>query len=107
MNRRYRIGIAGVALLLLVGASIYVFIAGQNSHSSTAYLDVEPAEGNVSANETVAFEQLSPAQQDLFERARNTTEMVEIPPELSEDVFTDNRYVRYRNRTYETTVIVG
>ena len=107
MDRRYRLGIVSLVLVVLAGAGVYVFIAGQNAHSSDAYLQVVPAEGNVSANETVAFEQLSPAQGDLFERARNTTEIVEIPPDLDYGVFVDNRYVQYRNRTDETAVMVG
>ncbi|MBX0303573.1 hypothetical protein [Haloarcula salinisoli] len=72
-----------------------------------AYLDVEPAEGNVSANETVAFEELSPAQQELFERARNSSELVEIPGDLDYTVFAENRYVHYQNRTYEVAVAVS
>lgn len=107
MQRRLPLAIAGVAVLLVAGAGLYVSLAGQNAHSSAASLDVRPADGNVSVNDTVAFADLSPAQRELFDRARNTTDVVEIPPDVSEDAFVDNRYVRYENRTYETAVIVG
>ena len=107
MDRGYWLLAGSVLAFLVVGGGIYIALAGQNAHSSAMYLEVEPAEGNASANETVAFEDLSPSQQDLFERARNSTDYVEIPPNVPADVFIDNRYVRYRNRTYETAVFVG
>lgn len=94
-----------LALLLTAGA-VYAALIGQNAHSNARYLDVDPAEGTVSANETVAFEDLSPAQQEQFERARNSTEIIEIPAGLDADAFIDNRYVRYQNRTYDVAVAV-
>ncbi|MDS0283056.1 hypothetical protein [Haloarcula onubensis] len=107
MDRGYWL-LAGCALTLAVGGfGAYAIFAGQNTHSSAAYLDVDTADGNVSGNETVAFDDLSPAQQEVFERARNSTEMVDIPPDTDYVVFVDNHYVRYRNRTYQVAVAVG
>ncbi|MDS0259099.1 hypothetical protein NDI56_06805 [Haloarcula sp. S1CR25-12] len=105
MRRRHWLGLGCLLVLLVTGA--YVSLAGQSSRGSAAFLDIEPADGTVPENETVAFTELSPAQQDLFERARNTTETVEIPPDVDDDAFADNRYVRYQNRTYETIVAVS
>jgi len=107
MDRGYWLLAGFVLAFLVVGGGIYIALAGQNAHSSAAYLDVDRAEGNVSANETIAFEALSPAQQELFERARNTTAMVEIQSDVEDDAFVDNTHVRYRNRTYRVAVAVG
>ncbi|MBX0284949.1 hypothetical protein EGH22_01295 [Halomicroarcula sp. F28] len=107
MDRRTWLLAGCVLAFLVVGGGIYIGLAGQNAHGSAAYLDVEPAEGNVSANETVAFEELSPAQQELFERARNSSELVEISADLDYTVFAENRYVHYQNRTYEVAVAVS
>jgi len=107
MDRGYWLLAGAVLILLVVAGGIYIGVAGQNAHNSAEYLQVEPAEGNISANETVAFEELSPAQQDLFERARNTSEITEISADTDYDVFIDNRHVRYRNRTYDVAVAVS
>jgi len=104
MRRRHWLGLGCLLVLLVTGA--YVSLADQDSQGSAAFLDVEPADRTVPENETVAFADLSPAHQDLFGRARNTTDTVEIPPDVDDDAFADNRYVRYQNRTYETIVIV-
>lgn len=107
MGRGYWLLAGAVLIHLVVGGGVYIALAGQNAHSNARYLDARPADGNVYLNETVAFEDLSPAQQKAFQRARNSTEMVEIPADLDGDVFIDNRYVRYQNRTYEVAVAVS
>jgi hypothetical protein len=99
--------LAAVTLaLVLVGGVAYVTLPDQNTDSTTGTLDASPADGTATANETVAFEALSPDQQALFERASNSTGAVDIPSDVSRDPFVDYRYVRYQNRTYEVAVAV-
>jgi len=96
----------GCALLLLVGGVYTVLGDRQPDRSPATYLDVSPVEGTVPANQTVGFTELSPEQQRLFERAHNTTGMVEITSDPAHDAFVETRYVRYENRTYATAVAV-
>jgi len=100
--------LAGCLLaLLIVGGGAAVTLTNQTATDSTATLVVRPADGTASANETVAVGALTPAQRDLFERARNTTEPIDIPSDVSRDPFVEYWYVRGDNWTYEVAVAVS
>jgi len=107
MDRATWLLVGSLVALLLAGGGICVALTGQNTGDTTATLDVSPADGTATANETVAFDDLSPARRDTFERARNTTDSVDVPSTVSYGVFANYGYVRYGNRTYETAVAVA
>jgi hypothetical protein len=102
MQRRYWLGV-GLAVVLAVAVG-WVALISLSGLDGGYYLDAAPADGNVSANDTIAYETLSPEQRRVFESAVNADSMVEIPDSVDENVFIDNRYVSYENRTYEVMV---
>lgn len=106
MDRGYRLLAAATLALVLVSGAAYVTLDDRSTDSTAGSLTVSPADGDASANETLAFASLSPDQRALFERARNSTGAVDIPPNVSYGVFVDHRYVRCQNRTYEVAVAV-
>ncbi|WP_262178223.1 hypothetical protein [Haloarcula laminariae] len=106
MDRGTRLLAATALALLVVGGGAYVAFAGGDEPSSAGSLTVAPVDGTPTASETVAFEALSSDQRELFERARNGSSAVDIPSNVSYEVFVDHRYVRYQNRTYEVAVAV-
>ncbi|MFB6136618.1 MAG: hypothetical protein ABEJ04_07645 [Halobacteriaceae archaeon] len=107
MEHRYWVGL-GVALLLTAGVGgVLLGGFGPDGHRSVSYLDVTPVDGNVSAGRTVAFADLTSAQRRVFEDALEAEDgFVAIPEGVDREVWVENDYVEYRNRTYRTAVAV-
>ncbi|MFC7046957.1 hypothetical protein ACFQH6_17510 [Halobacteriaceae archaeon GCM10025711] len=96
------IGIA-VLVLLLLGfvASAYL----PDGHGNERYLHVEQVDEDEISGEVIAFEDLTPGQQAVFEEAvAQGNGNVEIPEDVNESVWFDTYGVRYQNQTYLTVV---
>lgn len=108
MKHRYWIGLGIVLLLVVSVGGVLLTELDLDGHTTASYLDVSPAESDDSINQTVAFSNLSPAQQRAFKQALNDEDnYVQIPDGVDEQVWIENRAVRYQNRTYEVFVAVS
>jgi hypothetical protein len=70
---------------------------------------MEPQTNHTSDGSVVAFEELSPEQQRVFEQALENDggyRTARIPSGVNDEVWVENRYVRYQNKTYAVGVIV-
>ncbi len=109
MNRR-RLVAVGVLVVALGGAAVLgaTTLLDPAPGGTSYYLFVDPAspEQTPSENETVRYANLTPEQQRVFDRARTADGNVAVPADVNEQVWIDNRYVRYQNRTYRATVAV-
>lgn len=111
MDRRYWLVAGVVASLLVVGGAALVADrpAGPDPPDESAddvYVQVERVTDPVPDSETVAYESLTPEQQDLFESALADGGLVPVPDGADSSAWYDIDYVRYRNETYEVLVAV-
>lgn len=96
------LGIAVIAVLLVgVGVAAYLQYGGHSSQ----YLHVETvADGDEIRGDVVAFEQMTPAQREVFTRAASDGGSTTIPADVDASVWIDNGGVRHRNQTYAVGV---
>ncbi|WP_188879947.1 hypothetical protein [Halarchaeum nitratireducens] len=91
-----------VHLYVLVAGGLIV-LAGCAATSSPEHLHVQQADGNISADNVVQFDELTPAQQRVFKDALQKG-IADVPNNVSIDPWTHYRYVKYHNNTYEAVV---
>jgi len=78
-----------------------------HSDPNEATLFVDGSGPAIAANETVPFDSLSTAQQQVFERAlRSEDGIAPIPRDVNRTAWIEHRGVRYENETYEAVVAV-
>lgn len=108
MKRRYWIGLGAVLLLMIGVGGAFLTGFGSGGHESASYLDVSRDNSDPPANQTIAFTNLTPDQQQVFEKALTDEDnMVQIPDNVDQSVWTRNRYVIYQNQTYHVAVAVS
>jgi len=98
-----------ITLVLLCGiGAVIVSQFAIPSHQSTPHLQVSTVGGNVTEHSVVAFENLTPGQQRVFERALTSeSQLTSIPDTIDTDVWVENNYVRYQTKTYRVLVAVS
>lgn len=102
VSRRWTVAFVIVILVITVGVELGLDSITPDQESQYD-LHVTQANGNVSSDEIVQFEELTPGQQRVFKDALlqgNT----DVPDTVSVQLWIDNRYVRYQDRTYRTAV---
>lgn len=116
MNRRRWMGV--LLVLVVVGGAASILVGDWNDgHEQGTYLDVDPVAPNETVtpvsetptgNTTIAYTELSPAQQRVFRQAVTADDgFVAIPDDVAADVWIQHAAVRYRNQTYEVAVAVS
>mgnify|MGYP000509956886 CR=1 FL=1 len=105
MDNRHWI-VIGVALAFAVPlAGLGVYDSLNDPNDATLYVD-DPGR-DIPANETIAFESLSTAQQQEFERALDSNKgYVSIPRDVNRTAWIEHQGVRYENETYGVGVAV-
>jgi len=108
--RRRTIFLVSVAVIgaILGGAVFLHYVVFQPvTGSSGSTLHVSQPQTTYTGNRSViAFEELAPDQQRVFERAlENDSGYADIPTDVNSSVWVENRAIQYRNQTY--TVAVG
>lgn len=105
MKRRYWIGLGAVLFLMIGVGGAFLIGLGLGGHESASYLDVSRVNFDPPANQTIAFTDLSPDQQQVFEKALTDEDnMVQIPDNVDESVWIRNKYVIYQNHTCHVAV---
>jgi len=108
MKHRYWIGLSVVLLLVIGVGGVLFYGSGLDGHTSASYLDVSRVDSTISENETVAFSNLTPSQQRVFENAlKDEDNYVQIPASVDEQVWIENNHVQYQNQTYRVAVAVS
>lgn len=103
MNRRTWVGI-GVVLVLAIGVGFVQF--SLNDQDKTQYLTVNQVNRTPPDSHTIAFTDLTAAQQRVFNKSRNQEGLVRIPADVDAAVWKDNEYVTFDNQVYEVVVAV-
>ena len=107
VKRRYWVGLTLVLLLGVSVGGVHLVGTDPGSQSSARYLSVEKVDGDESRDQTIAFSNLNSGQQRVFEAAlSDETTSERIPDDVNEQVWVENRYVRYENQTYAVAVAV-
>lgn len=109
MRRRTIFLISVVIIGAILGGALFlhyvVFQPVTGSSGSTLHVS-QPQTTYTGDGSVIAFEELTPEQQRVFERAlENDSRYAQIPSGVNSSVWVENRAVRYQNRTY--TVAVG
>ncbi|GAA0290702.1 hypothetical protein GCM10009066_01460 [Halarchaeum salinum] len=90
-------------LIVLAGCAATNPLSPSNTQNSQYHLHVQQADGNISADDVVQFDELTPAQQRVFKDALQKG-IADVPNNVSIDPWTHYRYVRYDNDTYVAVV---
>lgn len=108
MKRRHRIGLVAVLLLVIIVGGAFLTGLGLDGHESASYLDVSRVSSAPADNQTTSFTNLTPDQQQVFEKAlTDEDDMVQIPANVDVQVWIENDYVSYQNQTYHVAVAVS
>ena len=100
-----RRGIATVfVIILVITTGVGLVLNSISSNRGSQYnLHVTQADGNISSDEVVQFDELTSGQQDVFEAALSQGN-TNVPDDVSIQIWVDNRYVQYQNQTYRVAV---